>query len=170
MIRPDFKIEEFDAEQLSDRFEQLSQSEREETLDFERLADMTLQRFKCAVEIAKFLPSDLPSLYVTDANADFIRSVEQAQDVTEGVWNDMLGELTRDVPSSYARLYLNYSNPLIQRICQLGQSDGQRRSVEMIYIQALLLGHFPLKKSEVKLLNKGLLGLLDWAVGGQADD
>lgn len=170
MIRPDFKIEEFDAEQLSDRFEQLSQSEREETLDFERLADMTLQRFKCAVEIAKFLPSDLPSLYVTDANADFIRSVEQAQDVTEGVWNDMLGELTRDVPSSYARLYLNYSNPLIQRICQLGQSDGQRRSVEMVYIQALLLGHFPLKKSEVKLLNEGLLGLLDWAVGGQADD
>ncbi|WP_040352348.1 HSP90 family protein [Blastopirellula marina] len=169
-IRPDFTLEEFDAVQLADRFEQLSQREREETLEFERLADLTLQRFKCAVEIAKFLPSDLPSLYVTDGNADFFRSVEQAQDVTEGVWSDMLGDLTRDAPSSYARLYLNYSNSLIQRICQLGQAEGQRRSVEMVYIQALLLGHFPLKKSEIKLLNEGLLGLLDWAVGGQNND
>ena len=34
----------------------------------------------------------------------------------------------------------------------------------MLYVQALLLGHFPLQRDEVKLLNQGLLGLIDWAL------
>ncbi|MCO6042555.1 HSP90 family protein [Aeoliella sp. ICT_H6.2] len=163
-IRPDIRVEPFDADQLSERFEELTQQEREETIEFERLADVTLQRFKCAVEIAKFHPTELPALYVADENSGFMRSIEQAQDVTEGVWTDVLGSLAQDVPSTYARLYLNYGNPLIHRICHLADERGQQRSIEMVYVQSLLLGHFPLKQSEIKLLNEGLLGLIDWAV------
>ena len=33
-------------------------------------------------------------------------------------------------------------------------------SVEMLYVQALLLGHRPLNAREMALLNRGLLGLI----------
>jgi molecular chaperone HtpG len=163
-IRPDIIVELFDADQLSDRFEELTRQEREETMTLERLADVTLQRFKCTTEIVKFHPSELPALYVSNDNSSFVRSIEQAQDVTEGVWTDVLGTLAQDLPTVYARLYLNYSNPLIRRICSLTDQSGQQRCVEMIYVQSLLLGHFPLNQGETKLLNEGLLGLIDWAL------
>ncbi|WP_425395500.1 HSP90 family protein [Aeoliella sp.] len=163
-IRPDINVEVFDADHLSERFEELTRQEREETIEFERMADCTLQRFKCAVEIAKFHPAELPALYVADDNSSFVRSIEQAQDVSEGVWTDVLGSFTSDLPSVYARLYLNYCNPLIRRICGLADERGQQRSIEMVYVQSLLMGHFPLKQSEIKLLNEGLLGLIDWAL------
>ncbi|PQO39978.1 HSP90 family protein [Blastopirellula marina] len=169
-LRSDLRVEVFEADQLSDRFEPLTREEREETIEFERLCDVTLQRFKCMVEIAKFRPTDLPALYVADDNSNFVRSVEQAQDVSDDMWSGVLGNIASDVSSVYARLYLNYSNSLVRRICGLNSRQGQERCIEMIYVQALLLGHFPLKQIEVQLLNKGLLGLIDWALDAGADN
>ena len=37
----------------------------------------------------------------------------------------------------------------------------------MLYVQALLLGHHPLSSREMKLLNDGLLGLIEWGVSAQ---
>lgn len=169
-LRPDLQIEPFDSDQLSDRFEELTHEERAQTIDFERQADVTLQRFKCGVEVVKFRPVDLPALYVASGNSAFLRSIEQTQEVTEGVWSDVLGSLGQDLPATYARLYLNYANPLVRRICQLDNQVGQRRCLEMVYIQSLLLGHFPLGRDELKLLNDGLLGLIDWALAGENRD
>jgi len=39
-----------------------------------------------------------------------------------------------------------------------------RRSVELLYVQALLLGQHPLRKQELGLMNEGLLGLIDWGL------
>jgi molecular chaperone HtpG len=36
----------------------------------------------------------------------------------------------------------------------------------MLYVQALLLGHHPLKQKEMQLLNDGLNGLIERALGG----
>jgi molecular chaperone HtpG len=38
------------------------------------------------------------------------------------------------------------------------------RSVQMLYVQALLLGHYPLSAKEMRLLNEGLLALIEWGV------
>jgi ABC-type Co2+ transport system permease subunit len=42
-----------------------------------------------------------------------------------------------------------------------GPADLLRRSVEMLYVQALLLGHQPLNAKEMNLLNEGLLALIE---------
>ena len=39
-----------------------------------------------------------------------------------------------------------------------------RRVIEMLYVQALLLGHHPLTAQEMQLLNEGLLDLIEWRV------
>ena len=168
-LRSDVQVEAMEAEQLSERFEELTLDEREDTVAFERLADATLQRYKCAVNLTKFRPVEMPALYVTNKNADFLRSAETAQEVTDDLWTGVLGRLTEDVGSIYARLHLNYHNPLVRRISGLADRQAQRRCVEMLYVQSLLLGHFPLKQDEMKLINQGLLGLIDWALDGRGD-
>jgi molecular chaperone HtpG len=39
--------------------------------------------------------------------------------------------------------------------------------VQLLYVQALLLGHHPLRAQEMSLLNDGLLDLIEWAVESQ---
>jgi molecular chaperone HtpG len=163
-LRSDVHVEEMAAAQLSERFEELTLDEREDTMTFERLADATLQQYKCAVDLTKFHPTEMPALYVTNKTAAFLRSVERSREVSDELWTGVLGRLTEDIGSVYARLHFNYLNPLVRRICALADRQAQRRCVEMLYVQSLLLGHFPLKQDEMKLLNRGLLGLIDWAL------
>ena len=42
-----------------------------------------------------------------------------------------------------------------------GKSEATIASVvEVLYVQALLMGHYPLKQNEVKLMNQGLLSII----------
>lgn len=157
-------IQPFNADELSDRFEPLELKERDAVADFERLADAVLQPFNCAAEVVKFHPVELPALFITNESADFLRSVEASQDESDELWDGILNGIAQEASStSYARLHLNYENPLIKRVAAMDAEDAQQRCVELLYIQSLLMGHFPLRSREVRMLNTGLLGLIDWA-------
>ncbi len=164
-LRDDVQVEPFDVEQLSDRFIPLSLEEREGVIEFERLADTVLSAYKCAAEVTKFRPKELPALYVTNESADFLRSVEQSQEVANDLWSGVLESLSpQEHASAYSRLHFNYLNPLIQRVAQLTDREAQQRCVETLYVQSLLLGHFPLRAREIRVLTEGLQGLIEWAL------
>ena len=42
-----------------------------------------------------------------------------------------------------------------------------QKAIEMLYVQALLLGHFPLRSEELKLMGDGLLGLIEMVIEGR---
>ena len=165
----DVEVELFDIETLSDRFQALSISEREDVVEFERLADAILQPYKCVVEVAKFQPTELPAFYVTNENSSFLRNMEQAKDNADELWGGVLQSFAAERPPSFARLYLNFHNPLVQRICSVKLPEAQRRCIEMLYVQALLLGHFPLSQQEFRLLGEGVSGLIHWALDTSKD-
>jgi molecular chaperone HtpG len=49
-------------------------------------------------------------------------------------------------------------------MAQLRDRRLLERSIQMLYVQALLLGHHSLSAREMALLNEGLLGLIEWGV------
>ena len=61
-------------------------------------------------------------------------------------------------------LQFNFDNPLVRRLAGVRERTVVQRSVQMLYIQALLLGHHPLSSKEMKLLNDGLLSLIEWGI------
>ena len=67
--------------------------------------------------------------------------------------------------TSETQLILNYNNPLIQKLAETTDRNLVGHSIQMLYIQALLLGHRPLNTRETKLLSDGLNGLIDYSVG-----
>ena len=54
--------------------------------------------------------------------------------------------------------------PLVRRLAGLTNRTLLQRSIQMLYVQALLLGHHPLNAKEMALLNEGLIGLIEWGV------
>jgi molecular chaperone HtpG len=164
-VFPEQPVEVVDPASLTERFDELTLEEREEMFRLVKAADLVLQPFKCSAEVRKFRPAELPALYSTNSDAGFLRSVEQSKEVADALWSSVLGNLTggreREV---YAQLCFNYNNPLVRRLAALTNRALLQRSVQMLYVQALLLGHHPLNAREMALLNDGLLGLIEWGV------
>ena len=158
-------VEAVEIADLTQNFEELTLQEREEVFELARLADMVLQPYRCTADIKKFQPAQLPALYATNDQANFLRSIEQTQEVSDDLWSGVLGRLSESAaPSTHAQLCLNYKNPLIGELAKLKDRNLAGRSLELLYVQSLLLGHYPLKSGEMGLLSDGLLGLIEYVV------
>lgn len=167
-ILPDRRIEPVDASELSERFEDLTDNERESVFEFIKLADMALQPFQCSADVKHFRPEELPTLYTTNEEANFLRSVDQSKDVADDMWGGVLDNISEEAGyGAYSELCLNFDNPLVRRLADVQNRNVVRRAIELMYVQALLMGHFPLRAREMQVLNNGLLELIDWAVDAQ---
>jgi molecular chaperone HtpG len=73
--------------------------------------------------------------------------------VLEGVLSDKRQE-------ERAQLCINLLNPVVRRLVRVRDGQQLKQRWEMLYVQALLLGHRPLNAREMLLLIQGLLGLI----------
>jgi molecular chaperone HtpG len=164
-------VERTGAAELSQAFEELSLDERDGCLDLLRAADVALRPFRCAPDVRRFKPAELAALYSTDPDGALFRAAEQGRDLgaspLTAALDDVLG-LNRD--RAYAQLLLNYDNPLVRRLAGVKERGLLVRCVQMLYVQALLLGHRPLTAKELSLMNDGLSGLIDAALPRSAGD
>ncbi len=168
--RSDKPVERLDISELAQEFGELTLPEREETFDFVRFAETVLQPFGCQVELKKFQPDTLPALYTLNSNAGFMRSVDQSREVSDELWDSVLDSVAEPFrQTARAQLCLNFHNPLVRRLATLQHSDLLSQSLQMLYVQSLLLGHYPLRAMETSILTDGLIKLIDSAVGSQGD-
>ena len=159
---PNRKIECIDSTDLVENFQELSLDESQEMFDLIKLADLVLQKYKCCAESRKFEPVDLPTLYSANESATFMRSVDQSKENADDLWGGILDNVTQDVDRrSYSQLVLNYNSKLIRKLASVEDRDLLGRIVEILYLQSLLLGHYPLAKGERGILGNGLLGLIE---------
>jgi len=160
------RIEMIDASELARSFGDLTGAERSEMSHLLETASEVLEPYNCSAEARKFAPHELPTLYTTSESANFLRSVEQSQEISDELWSGILGSIAgNDNSAAGANLCLNYNNPLIRRLAGANNPALVRRTVEMLYVQALLLGHYPLRAREMSLLSGGLLGLIADCLG-----
>jgi molecular chaperone HtpG len=164
-IYPGTHLEVVDAMGLTHSFEYLTLDEQDETAGFVRTADAVLRPFRCTTEIRRFAPVELPALYNASSEANFHRSIELSKEVSDSLWSSVLDSFAGDAAGdAEARLCFNYNNRLVHKITQLKDETLLKLSVQMLYVQSLLLGHRPLNEREMGLLSEGLLGLIEWGV------
>lgn len=165
-IFPDLQAEVVDSAGIVQAFEDLSAEEQDAVHDFLNIADSVLRPFKCNTEIKRFKPSDLPVLYSTSADGRFFRSLEQSKEVANPLWSGVLDSLSHSQRhvANYASLCFNFANSLIQRLARIQDRGLVQRSVQMLYVQSLLLGHHPLAGKEIKLLNDSMMSMIEWGV------
>lgn len=155
-VFPELKVEFVSAVDLSREFQKLSP---EETAGLTRLsgaAEELLRPLGCEAAVRKFSPAELPALYVRNEEAEFHRAVEKAREGTDTHWGGLLEQVAAGRKRPEAVLCLNYENPLIRKVARLESEAKMRCALQMIYIQALLMGHQQLKEAEMALFAASL--------------
>ena len=164
------QIERLDSTDLAESFVDLTMDEREQAFELIKMGDLILQPFKCRAEVKRFEPNDLPALYLAGDDVNFMRSLQQSREVADEHWSSILGNLAdASRVDSYAQLCFNFNNPLVRRLARLDDRDVLRLSIQMLYVQSLLMGHHPLSANEMALLNTGLLDLIELGMGDSDD-
>lgn len=168
----DVSVEEITAADLIRTFEDLTLDEQDRTAAFLQLADDVLEPYRCGAELKRFQPTDLPALYSINAEGQFRRAAEQSKEVADSHWSGILDSLTRNrnLPDRLSELCFNWSSPLVRRLALLKDAERQKLAIGMLYVQAMLFAQQPLRVGEMKLLNTGLLGLIEIGLGDEAGD
>jgi molecular chaperone HtpG len=159
---PDLVVERVDPTSFTHYFVDITLEERERAFDFIQLANRVLQPYLCTAEIKKFDPVELPALYTTNEEAMFWRTAEQTKEASNPLFASIIDQMTQNqVTSHLAKLCFNFDNPIIQQVFQADDLELKRLVIEALYVQALLLGHYPLRQGELALLNHGLLRFIE---------
>ncbi|MFE7563616.1 HSP90 family protein [Kitasatospora sp. NPDC057500] len=130
-------------------------------------ADPVLARLGCDLLVRSFEPSGLPALYLLDDDTAFQLDVRGAREQVDETWAAILGSL-RSETEPRPRLVLNHRNPLARQVLALTEPELRAICLEGLYVQALLLGHHPLRPADTAVLNQSFLGLIGRAVAGGA--
>lgn len=160
-VFPQARVEPFSSAELPQSFDELTADEREALYPLLRLAERVLQPFRCDVDAKKFQPTTVPTLYSEDAEGAFRRDAQRAREESDDLYGSVVDSVMAGASGGdRALLVLNYLNPVVRRLAHVKDRELMKLSVEMLYVQALLLGHRPLNAKEMALLNQGLLGLI----------
>jgi molecular chaperone HtpG len=165
----DLPVEQLDPGDLSHSFDELTLAEQERTAPFMTAAEVVLTPFNCEPEIKRYKPKELPALYTTTSEGRFFRSLEQSKEIASPLWSGVLDNMAKKErpPSRFGNLCFNLENPLVRRLTTVRDRSVLHRSIQMLYLQSMLLGHHPLNRKEMQLLNDGLLALIEWGIGLQ---
>jgi molecular chaperone HtpG len=164
-VRGDVNVQPVEPSELAHELEPLDVDDRNASFDLLTRAQQALRRYRVQVDIRRFSPAEIPTLYSIDGDAEFRRNLERTKESASALWGDMLEGIARQNASpGQSNLVLNWANPLVQRLAKVSDERLVTRAIEMLYVQSLLLGHHPLNRQELSLLNTGLLDLIEAAV------
>lgn len=161
----DVSVELINDIDLKEIMEEVSFEEQEIAYDLLKTANIALNSFKCETDIRSFEPKELPVIYTLDENAMTYRNILNDRETCDNDFADILDGFAKELEeTSYAKLYFNIKNPLVKKLLTLKEREALVNSIKLVYVQALLIGHFPLRNNELKVLNNGIMSLIEWGL------
>jgi molecular chaperone HtpG len=170
-VMPDVQVTVLDVLTFASRFAKLDAEDKLEVQDFVELSDQLLERFQCRALVRWFEPADLPVLYTTNQEVNFLKLAEEAQEQA----GELFGEFVHVVRSElyeqpFSQLCYNYNNPIVRKAAASNDQALQQVCIELFYTQALLMGHHPLGPEELRLMNASLLQFMNLGLETSAGD
>ena len=135
---------------------------QKEAAELLHIAEPLFRKFDCDAALKAFSPSQLPVFYMLDDNAQTLREIRHSQENSHELFSSMLNAFAEEIGPARAAFYLNWRNPLIKRLARLQDAEKVRVCLEILYVQALLTGRFPMQGNEMSLLNDNLIQLIEW--------
>jgi len=150
---------------FTDIMEKITWEEENEYTSFRERCDEVLSDFSCKTSLRKFSPASLPAMFHLKSEGAFSRDIDRTKKVTDDLWGGLLGEFaSKDSYRQDSDLFLNMDNLLIKKITRIEEASNFKRCVELIYVNALLLGHYALNERETSLLNQNLIEIIDLSI------
>jgi len=162
------EVERIDSKDLAASFEDLLPEESANVFELLATAELAVGFHRCRADIKKFEPAELPAMYLTTEYTKYYRQLEQTRGVADDHWGSILDSMMESPEEKASpELCLNFRNPLIRKLARVTDQQVLKTAIQMLYLQALLMGHHPLNATEMDLLNTGLIDLIDLALRGE---
>ena len=157
------RVSEVEEEEIEDLMEELEEEEQEAGLEFLEKANKILKERYCKAELKCFQPESQPAFFLMDEEAVLNRQIASSKNKANSIFTKMLSMISGELKGEDAIsvLYLNYNNPIVNNLIKIKEEDALRIFVEIIYIQALQIGGFPLRKNDMSTLNQNILLLME---------
>lgn len=152
-------VGEWDAEDL---MQELTLAEQDEAFDFEKRVNRILRQYDCQAEMKHFSPNNQPAFYLINEDEKIKRELAETRSQANEMFFQMLDTLSEEISEhASAKLYLNYSNPLVKKLVQVEKEEILKICVEILYVQAMQIGGYVLHNNELGLLNRGIMELME---------
>ena len=165
LLKPEISVRQLKMERVDAMLENPKLDDTAAALVVLAECNELLRPYDCSAALKRFEPASLPVLYTVNEEALLLRDIRRSMEKTAEMFRGMLNSFAEEYrEDAAAKLYLNTDNALIQRLMQVHDSEKLHCCLEILYIQALLTGGYPMRNHEMQLLNTDLLRLLNWSL------
>ncbi|NIG66086.1 HSP90 family protein [Microbacterium sp. Be9] len=173
-LYPHVSVEKVDVTGELDRLDPPPLDDRDAAVALEARAGAVLDASDCSVVVRSIDRPDLAGLYVADP--EVLRAIDRGRTkgVTGALWGGVLHRIDQTLSSARdddlrARLCLNWSNRVVRALVRVQDDAVFARTVQLLYIQALLAGHHPLADADRTLMTSALADLVSLSAGLEGD-
>ena len=156
---PEIELEEISPARILDIFTDAEYSRNPSYRTFEERCNKQLQSFGCICKLKHFTPVDMPVIFVASEKVT-------TQKAKANPLNDVLGAFSKKTNASMPTLCMNLDNELVKTLIRLEHAPAFESILNILYVQALLLGKYPVNNDEMILFNESLNRLV---ITGMAD-
>lgn len=162
-VFPEVSLQLVDDLNFSDVFQALEWKEEGEFQPLKTAMQEVLSKFRCEVILKRYNPHSIPGIYHITNQQFLTRDLERTRDLNQdSVWGNVLDDFITDQTYIFAsQLYVNVENPLVQRMKNAVQEKNLKDIIELIYVNALLLGHYTPNEEERRILSNNLIHLIE---------
>lgn len=158
----DVEIMPVNENEVDDLLKSLSIEDSELAIDFERRANQVLKVFECQAVGKRFLPSNLPTFYFVNESAVLFHQLMKAKEMSSALFSDMFSSFSAEMEhKSQSILYFNFSNSIVRNLIETKDVKIFEDFVVVFYVQALLVGGFPLRNNELSIMNDKILSIME---------
>ena len=173
-LYPHVTVEQVDVTGELDRLDPPPLDDREAAVALESRAGAVLAASGCSVIVRSIDRPEMPGLYVADP--EVLRAIDRSRTkgITGSLWGGVLDRIDSTLSSIRdddltARLCLNWSNQVVRALVRVRDDAVFARTLQLLYIQALLAGHHPLTDSDRSLMSSALADLVSLSAGIEGD-
>lgn len=160
MVLPGVHSEVIEAADLLDQLDEVDAADQVQAIALATRGSQLLKALDCEVTVRVFSPTSLPCLYLAGEAARFERAALEVADLAGGFWGSVVSGLAGSGSGAAVQLCLNFRHPVVRALVHR-TDPALRTALEVLYLQALLLGRHPLRGREISLLSKSLVRLLE---------
>lgn len=173
-LYPEVTVEKVDVAGELDRLDPPPLDDREAAVALESRAGEVLAASGCSVVVRSIDRPDLAGLYVADPEVLRFIDRRRTRGVTGSLWSGVLDRIDSSAAAARdddlsARLCLNWSNRVVRALVRVQDDAVFDRTVQLLYIQALLAGHHPLSDADRTLMTSALSDLVSLSAGIEGD-
>ncbi|WP_431071152.1 HSP90 family protein [Microbacterium phyllosphaerae] len=173
-LYPQTTVELVDVTGELDRLDPPPLDDRDAAMALEARAGGVLTASGCSVMVRSIDQPELAALYVADP--EVLRKIDRGRTkgITGSLWGGVLDRIDSTLSASRdddlsARLCLNWSNRVVRALVRVQDDAVFARTVQLLYIQALLSGHHPLSDADRALMSTALADLVSLSAGIEED-